>query len=317
LTISLIIPGVGPFEVSLEAPLGPVHSQLLRKDDRQKFWLKAGTVWPDDVFGKVFLARAVDALGRAKFGDDWSGYKPSVDLDLQPLPAMQFGAQPWQLAEARNLVPQSDDDGPIPRQRPSFSGQQWSQARALRQSALDLIDGPRRRLAAVKSALHFAIRDGNLKAYFLGLSGGEFSADATMPAHWNTTPRVLDNRFYCCQMDPSHPFDLGVAGTGHKWIFVDGKELQKIAMPVPDDAEKRKETLHTAHYPRFVARVRDAVRASPNGPVLRDELIKEGREVYKLTKENAEKAYLEGLDAAAVPHEWSRRGPKPKAKSTA
>lgn len=52
-----------------------------------------------------------------------------------------------------------------------------------------------------------------------------------------------------------------------------------------------KPVLTLAHKDKFIQRVKDAVKAHPDGPPQRAKLIKEGREIYHLPKEVTEDAY--------------------------
>lgn len=324
MVITLIIPGLGPREVSPTQPLDPSLSELLKRDDRQKFWLKLGTPWPDDAYGRVFLARAVDALGRAMFPQEWTGFEPSVNLHLKPLPLMSFFADAGQKNEARALLPvkmpENDDDPPLKKftaeVRKPLTEDEWTKVRALRQATLDQIEPVRQRWAAVRQAFHVGAREGALKVYFLGRSGGDFGPTPSPKVDWNTTPYNLDNRFYCCQMNPAKPFDIGIAGAAFKWIFVDGDDLKAMVAAIQKNRkateQQDKPHLTTTHLEAYIRAVRLEVRDNPDGPPERERLIRLGREVFKLPKEAAESGYKEGLDTAGVPHKWSQRGRKPK-----
>ena len=79
-------------------------------DERTTFWLSPGR-WPRDTADFVFLARAVDHIGKVLFEDVWVGTEPSVsDQDLSwagtkghfPLP--QRLAKPWQKRLIHNFL---------------------------------------------------------------------------------------------------------------------------------------------------------------------------------------------------------------------
>jgi hypothetical protein len=44
----------------------------------RRFWARASD-WPRDAKEFIFLARAVDAIGKAIFPDDWTGTEPYID----------------------------------------------------------------------------------------------------------------------------------------------------------------------------------------------------------------------------------------------
>jgi len=50
----------------------------------QDFWARPH-LWPRDPFEYVFLARAVQAIGRARFGDEWTGEEATTELVKLPL----------------------------------------------------------------------------------------------------------------------------------------------------------------------------------------------------------------------------------------
>jgi hypothetical protein len=103
---------------------------------------------------------------------------------------------------------------------------------------------------------------------------------------------------------------------GSHWIFVSRAGLNKVLAGHrkrdADETEAAKSKTSVVHREAFLRRVHDAVRARPDGPSERDQLIKEGREIYRLPKEHAERAFKDAVDTAGVPHNWSRTGPKKK-----
>src|SRR4051794_23381094 len=50
-----------------------------RIDDRCKFWMSSGG-WPWDPTGYVFLARAVQEIGKAMYGAEWTGAEPCTPI---------------------------------------------------------------------------------------------------------------------------------------------------------------------------------------------------------------------------------------------
>lgn len=149
--LRVFVPGLGPRDVSAVNPL-PVHLRsLLKQDDRQKFW--AGrTNWPEDAFGKVFLARAAIQVGKALFSDDWTGHEPGVDYDLAPLPMFPSQALNWEVRAALDAVPFAErvlsQSTPLervaslPKARSTVDQRDWDRAVEIRNLTLAEIDAP-------------------------------------------------------------------------------------------------------------------------------------------------------------------------------
>src|SRR5262245_45799586 len=66
-----------------------------------EFWARPH-VWPRDPRGYVFLARAVEEIGRAMFGRDWTGKEVTPEL-IRSLPH-QWQAIPADASYAREIL---------------------------------------------------------------------------------------------------------------------------------------------------------------------------------------------------------------------
>jgi hypothetical protein len=219
----IMIPGIGPVTTSLAAPLSRTYQQLLKSEPRQVFWLNQ-SAWPRDVFGRTFLARAVDRVGKAMF-EEWTGFEPSVSTTLAQIAR---GRDRAALEEACSLLDMVIEHGNYGPKLPELSQEQWHLAQYRRGEALDAIAPVRKRLEAVRSRLLEAFLEGSLRASMLDLRGGPFDAPRRPLTDWNVPDRTVQQRFYYCQMNPDLPLQGGFAGEGYKWIFVDADDLDNL-----------------------------------------------------------------------------------------
>jgi hypothetical protein len=226
--VSRTVPGIGPVTYSKDAPMPSRFSELHRRDERQRFWLRESVGWPDDAYWQVFLGNALNVVGRAMFGEAWTGYESSVDMLLKPLPLIPGFASRSERLHASSMVSVIEGNKKRP---PSFDGDlveygPWREARELRAENLQQLQPIRDRLREVKSAIHASLRDGELEYYLLPLLGGVFEQGAAKE-NWNAAAGVVEQRFYMCQMHPAKPFQIGVTGGGYNWIFVSLPSLQR------------------------------------------------------------------------------------------
>jgi hypothetical protein len=66
-----------------------------------EFWARPHT-WPHDPHGYVFLARAIEEVGRAMFGQDWTGKEVTTEV-VRGLPH-QWQATPGDASYARGVL---------------------------------------------------------------------------------------------------------------------------------------------------------------------------------------------------------------------
>jgi len=208
-SFKVLVPGVGLRDASAETPI-PAHIRsLLRQDERQKFWI--GRAWPEDAYGKVFLARAVERLGEALYPDEWTGFEPGVDTTLAPLPMLSPKGANWELAQALNA------------------------AVSIRNEVLEEIAAPRSRLHGAIFTLREAMKAepgefGAVRYYVLNSTTGDFFQ--ALPHQWWNTTENWRARFYWCQIDLKTPITASVGGKGFQGIFVDGGDLEALIKSV-------------------------------------------------------------------------------------
>ncbi|UYZ07524.1 hypothetical protein CFBP5507_00450 [Agrobacterium salinitolerans] len=69
-------------------------------DDRSRFW-KNPASWPDDAYGFVFLARAIQRIGTALFNDEWTGAEVVTGAPIEAWRDIALSIPPSRLSQAR------------------------------------------------------------------------------------------------------------------------------------------------------------------------------------------------------------------------
>lgn len=319
-TLNITVPGIGIFEASAEAPV-PYHLRpLMKKDERQKFWINRR--WPEDAFGKVFLARAAIRVGEAMFPDDWTGHEPGVDTLLAPLPAWPSQARPWETRAALAALPQ-DNRVPVVERltmpRNTIDQRDWDKAVHLRQLALAELEAPRARWAAAQYRLREAMKmeptePGAVKYHVLDATTGDYLA--ALPNKWWNTTEHWQARFYWCQISLLEPITSAVGGSKFQRIFVDGADLDALCAgltkPNVPGGKHRSQAERTRAAEAFKADLVAAISAAPQEKGNRVVWIEKGRQEYGLAKEAARAAWAEATKA--VPgNVWAMPGRPRKA----
>lgn len=234
-------------------------------DDQFQFW-KNTVSWPDDAYGFVFLARAIQRIGKATFAGEWTDAEPfAAPLIETPQSMIQRGVPALAALEAYRkqlsaLIASSDPSKlswkvETYRVRPPL--QPLRTARDNPRSAVPSDDGVRTRQVLSDEAVKYgeglipeenrkrneakarwarvlclvkdALRDGKLGYVTLPTHGGAFSAP--QPKEWWNVPNI-GNRIAMCQMNPNAPYSSGFAGNGYEHIFVKGADLERL-LPEP------------------------------------------------------------------------------------
>jgi hypothetical protein len=146
--------------------------------------------WPIDPPGYVFLARAFDEIGRARFGSDWDR-KPPLDPDDNS---------------------GDDDDSPDGLAAWSEAQEAWEKADAeaeAKSAEMRMVVGREIAEQCLRSHLHAAVRPKR---------GGAMTKVPT--DMWST--ENLDKRFHRCQMSLNNPFSASGFGD---WIYLKRQSL--------------------------------------------------------------------------------------------
>jgi hypothetical protein len=222
-----------------------------------EFWARPHA-WPRDPHGYIFLARAVEEIGRAIFGADWTGKEVTTEL-VRSLPDQHeaSGSDALYAHEVLMKLPQHAKQLPKPESLPpslnnlarqtrravifrpeSFTREQWSAAQAAIRCQQEERAPAWRRLSTVQLKIVTLCESGELKSAVRRTAGGAMrsvSRDC-----WNTE-RWYD-RFTVCQLNPNKPFGLGFAGDDYCWIFLTRESLdrylQKVSPPSTAGQEK-------------------------------------------------------------------------------
>jgi hypothetical protein len=155
--------------------------------NRFEFWVIRKD-WPGDTASHVFLGNAVNEIGKALFGSDWTGAEPATEL--MPLSNRQ-------------------------RERGCF-GEKVAKDRAAKRPAME-------RFSRVKATIIRLAETEHLTTALRPKLGGD--PVAIHRSLWNS--ERLSVRFDRCQMNPRDPFGVGVAGDGYCWIFVTRESLRQ------------------------------------------------------------------------------------------
>jgi hypothetical protein len=188
------------------------------------FW-QDQTAWPRDTQERVFLGQ-LNQLGRALFGEDWTGEEPGIktfsyfkivtdsratnNFIARYLP--QFGRREYHGSMAP--PPTGYDDH---RLKFEFSKNELDELKIFLDRHNAAVPPAKARYKEVQGKIADDAVAGKLGTFFRALTGGEFNP---IPSHWWNTER-LEQRFASCRINPDAPFGPG----GAAWIFVSRRDL--------------------------------------------------------------------------------------------
>ncbi len=240
-------------------------------DDRFQFWRSQAT-WPDDAYGFVFLARAIQRIGKATFAGEWTDTEPfTTPLIETPQSMIQRGVPALAALEAYRkelsaLIATNDPsklswkvetyrvrpplqplrtarDNPRPtaqsddgvRTRQVLSDEAVKYGEGLIPEENQRRNEAKARWARVLGLVKDALRDGKIGYVTLPTHGGAFSAP--QPKEWWNVPSI-ENRIAMCRINPVAPYSSGFSGNGYEHIFVDGADLSRL-LPAPPKPKTR------------------------------------------------------------------------------
>ncbi|WP_425647941.1 hypothetical protein [Agrobacterium leguminum] len=238
-------------------------------DDRFQFW-KNPASWPDDAYGFVFLARAIQRIGKATFAGEWTDTEPFTAPPIETLQSMIERGVPALAAleayrkELSALIASNDPSKLLwkvetYRVRPSLQPLRTARdaTRSGPRSSVPSDDGFRTRQVLSDEAVKYGeglIPEENRKrneakerwARVLGLvkdalRDGKLgyvtlpthggAFSASQPKEWWNVPGI-ENRITMCRMNPAAPYGFGFAGNGYEYIFVGEADLERL-LPQP------------------------------------------------------------------------------------
>jgi len=231
-------------------------------NEQSKFWINQ-SLWPDDAYGYVFLARALLRVGRAMYPHEWTDIEPFVAPQIETKQNMiargLTGAEydrgvenylreiskliasndvsklSWEvesyrvvtpLRTARSL-PGAADTGLRTRQVLSAEAVRYGESLIPKENKKRADAAGR--WASVVSVVKDALRDGSLVFVTLPAHGGRFSE--ARPKEWWNVPGI-GPRLVRCSINPENPFSAGVDGREYEYIFVSAASLEKL-LPQP------------------------------------------------------------------------------------
>lgn len=176
-----------------------------REEFIQWAWEKRSQ-WPQDWDDKVFLGRALDLIGRAKFGSDWTGRDPEGMPNIKALP------DEW--ANAANHI-----RGPI-------AEQNWQDAVAAREEHRRLALASFARWNEVTETMAGALRGSGLAAFgrgkksthFIPIDRQSFNLDDMRPLFKNLSLRIA----------------VSYMDMAECWVFVDADDLAALLASIAE-----------------------------------------------------------------------------------
>jgi hypothetical protein len=200
----------------------------------QNYWANPAK-WPIDFADKVFLIRAVIEIGKAKFGDQWTGDELNSELMLplsKEIPTNPSGRTlaAYQILKAvrPDLLAAEENENQISVSN-GFIWHKWTQEQW--NTAFEIIETKNNekkfavtRLANAKQLTLNLLQTGQLQTFTRPKVGGTFSGPLD-PSVWNT--ELWWNRFQWGQIDPGKPFTNAVGGDTFEYIFLGSQGIQK------------------------------------------------------------------------------------------
>jgi hypothetical protein len=296
------VAGIGPVEVG---PALTRYQEITTLDDRQKFWLELGTPWPEDQPGRIFLGRAIDKMGKALFGGDWTGHEPAVNTSLRPLPWTPAFAKPYEKEQAQWLLGRIVEYGRYGPKVAEFTDEEWDEATEKRADLLKELAPIRKRLAETQYALKSAFTGPNaIHTFTRPLPGGYVAKEPLSGDNWLT--ETWQQRFQFCRIDTRQPFVARLVGS--EWLFVDEPALttlmhKMVAEATPaTSARKQRE---------FKAMLLEAVQANERNPHNRKHWQDRAKAEFGIARDDFDLIWSAVM--SLVPGtRWDKPGAKPK-----
>jgi hypothetical protein len=239
-----------------------------------KFWASP-VEWPIDSASYIFLARAINDLGRSIFGGEWTGTETIAervklgvidihdDLYVNNFLATHapnsdrkhfgpLGSRSFRVTDASGLVM-----APHVASHPEFNITIEDRVYAISLAEeLKLKNAPAiERCTQVKNEFVRLAESGELITAHRSIDGGD---QVVIPRDWWNTEKI-QSRFWCCQIEPCAPFNS--QNSGSAWIYVSRASLETL-VPVSAVTKERQSriqlepTLETANNGRKAKRGR-------------------------------------------------------------
>jgi hypothetical protein len=289
-----------------------------------EFWLKPNE-WPRDTAENTFLARAFDRVGKAKFGNEWTGGEATASLpDIIP-DALSPKSFTDYASYATNLLAHHSTEFAArrleaarrkPPGAPELTRDDWVLAKKLARQEHEAALPATQRRDAVSTAIVSACESGILQSLYRPVPGG---AVQPIPREWWNTEQT-GQRFHHCQINPSNPFAAGFAGAGYCWIFLLTESLDQFLVQQPHSDIQSKFDIHLSPYLRAMLSVAEKMKITLTYQPKKEEIKTELLDAWNLPETPLSENMLEVM-ASALREPISQLGragkpPNTKKKST-
>jgi hypothetical protein len=257
----------------------------------RSFW-KSQENWPSDPAGYVFLARAVQVLGKA-LDPEWTGEEPSIAESMQLVGhrAAPTGKTPF-------LPKQTPEE--IAAFKARFQTPEVLERVRLRKVAEDRWRKVQREVAA-------QCESGKLLTVGRPVAGGNLYA---LPQEWWRTER-LSPRFVRCQIDPTRPFSDAVSADEFWWIFIEEHSLNGVITGTSQkdgasDAPPHKKALSSFSSAQVERAYKDRIAEIGEGHSSESDDIEYFKKLFRINRDA-----VRGLRRDLAPAHW-KEGGRPK-----
>lgn len=305
----------------------------------ESFWMNT-SAWPRDPSGHVFLGRAFHQIGKAKFGDQWTGKEGAIRLP-ELLPDL---LSPWDTASDVNARALLSLDGTAlsdrmvkvarersrvaaiariasgmggakpkePEENMDLTVQEWARAKELNRAEYDAALPFAQRATAVQSLIIDGCEGGKLTAVYRSKAGGEMTP---MPPVWWNSDQGAVRRFYCCDVRPDDPYWTKSDQGEFSWIFVTADSLANFLSQLPNSDIRAHYDMHLSPYLALMLSVAKKLRITPENQPKIVTIEAELRAAWTLPKPLSES--LVGAMATALREIDSQGGRNNKKKKPA
>jgi hypothetical protein len=219
----------------------------------KQFW-GSPSKWPRDTHDYVFLARAFDQIGRARFGEEWIGSEAVTDHVWQPA--------------TRKMVMPSAFEKPYSSQPREMDVPVGPPAQATPESQGEVVNASIRRRMVVVDFIINQCSAGTLRSV---VKDSKTSLIKRIPSHhWD-----VDNiwpRFSCCRMNPDQPGDNGIWGDKYHPIFIERDSLEKVLASQPFAVKPAELDIHLSPYMKLMLHVIRKWEITPENQYTKDAL---------------------------------------------
>lgn len=245
------------------------------------FW--SGKGWPRDPSGYLFLGRAVEQIGFARFGTIWTGLEFRT-VARAPLPTT-IVESPSAIFRALQILERVRPDHELLKRRnePVFSvptdailADGWEIAR--QQSIVDERNNAElcERAHEVRVEIAERCESGELETAYRKRLGG---AMHRIPKDWWNTERYW-YRFGSCQIIPEDPFELPRDDDRAAWIFITTDSLNRYLVSQPYSRSAASGPVHLSPYMRLMLSVSEALELSSENQPKKEVVVAALREAW-------------------------------------